>query len=223
MDDFNWQRMRRRVRAWFARHQRSSLPWRESKNPYYIWISEIMLQQTTVATVQSYFDRFIATFPTVEHLARADEGEVLKLWEGLGYYSRARNILKTARQVVEQRDAVFPNEVDELIKLPGIGRYTAGAIASIAFDKRAPIVEANTLRLYSRLLGYQEDPRSKAGQDLLWKFAEDILPAKEIGHFNLALMDIGSLVCKPLEPNCEKCPLQLDCRLCTTIAGSDTP
>ncbi|MCA9039362.1 MAG: A/G-specific adenine glycosylase [Planctomycetaceae bacterium] len=212
MDDFNWQRMRRRTRNWFEQHQRSTLPWRDSQNPYYVWISEIMLQQTTVATVRSYFDRFIQAFPTVHDLARAEEAEVLKLWEGLGYYSRARNLLKAAQQLVAETDGCFPSSPEELQKLPGIGRYTAGAIASIAFDERAPIVEANTLRLYSRLLAYTGDPRSKQGQDQLWQFAEQVLPRKEIGNFNLAMMDIGSLVCKPTEPNCPECPLQTDCR-----------
>ncbi|QDU81301.1 A/G-specific adenine glycosylase [Polystyrenella longa] len=212
MDEFNWQRMRRRTRSWFQKHQRATLPWRESQNPYYIWVSEIMLQQTTVATVRSYFERFIKAFPTVHDLAKAEEAAVLKLWEGLGYYSRARNLRKAAQQLVEESDGVFPSEPQDLQKLPGIGRYTAGAIASIAFNLRAPIVEANTLRLYSRLLAYKGDPRSKAGQDLLWKFAEDVLPNKDVGNFNLAMMDIGSLVCKPVAPNCPGCPLQMDCR-----------
>ena len=215
-DEFNWQRLRRRTRRWFEVHQRATLPWRESQNPYYVWVSEIMLQQTTVATVRSYFDRFINTYPTVHDLANGDEADVLKLWEGLGYYSRARNLLKAARQLVAEHDGHFPRDVDELLRLPGIGRYSAGAIASIAFDERAPIVEANTLRLYSRLLAFEGDPRSKRGQDLLWQFAEQVLPNNKVGEFNLAMMDIGSLVCKPAEPDCPKCPLQQDCRAFAT-------
>jgi A/G-specific adenine glycosylase len=171
-----------------------------------------MLQQTTVAAVVPYFERFLARFPTVHDLADAEESEVLRLWEGLGYYSRARNIHKAAKAVVEHYDGVFPNSLDKLQELPGIGRYTAGAIASFAFDQRAPIVEANTLRLYSRLLGYDGDPRSKEGQQILWLFAESILPAKQPGRFNQALMELGASDCSPREPACEQCPVSGYCR-----------
>jgi len=212
LDDFNWSRMRRGLRAWFARAGRKELPWRQTSDPYRIWISEIMLQQTTVATVGPYFERFLTAFPTVERLAQAEQNEVLRLWEGLGYYSRARNIHKAAQYITEELDGQFPESVEELQKLPGVGRYTAGAIASFAFGKQAPIVEANTLRLYSRLLGYEGDPRSKEGQNLLWQFAEDVLPKKDPGDFNLALMDLGSLVCVPGQPDCQSCPLRRDCR-----------
>jgi A/G-specific adenine glycosylase len=152
------------------------LPWRETRDPYRIWISEIMLQQTTVVAVVPYFERFLKRFPTLADLAAADEHDVLRLWEGLGYYSRARNLHRAAKRVVAELGGHFPSDVAELTKLPGIGRYTAGAIASFAFDRRAPIVEANTLRLYCRLLGFRGDPRSAAGQRLLWSFAEHILP-----------------------------------------------
>lgn len=150
-------RLRRNLSRWYAANGRE-LPWRATHDPYRIWISEIMLQQTTVAAVIPYFERFLEQFPTVEVLAAADENEVLRMWEGLGYYSRARNIHRTARQLVAERKGTFPHDAVELQQLPGIGRYTAGAIASFAFDERAPIVEANTLRLYSRLLGYDGDP-----------------------------------------------------------------
>ena len=175
LDSSEFASLRRRLIRWYERHARD-LPWRHTTDPYRVWISEIMLQQTTVAAVVPYFQRFLTRFPTVRDLAAADENDVLRLWEGLGYYSRARNLRKAAQVIVSEHEGVFPCEVDVLQKLPGIGRYTAGAIASFAFDRRAPIVEANTLRLYCRLLGYADDPRSAVGQQALWSLAEAILP-----------------------------------------------
>jgi A/G-specific adenine glycosylase len=202
---------RRSLLRWYAAHARD-LPWRRTADPYRVWISEIMLQQTTVTAVVPYYERFLARFPTVQSLAAANVEDVLRLWEGLGYYSRARNIHRTARQVTEERDGLFPADVHALQSLPGIGRYTAGAIASFAFDRRAPIVEANTLRLYSRLLGYRGDPRSAEGQQLLWAFAEQVLPAKRPGRFNQALMELGATVCTPAQPACDACPVRSFCR-----------
>ena len=205
------QRLRRKLIAWYEKAARE-LPWRESRDPYRIWISEIMLQQTTVAAVVPYFERFLKQFPDLESLANAQEAEVLKLWEGLGYYSRARNIWKAARKLWEESGGSFPKQASELQKLPGIGRYTAGAIASFAFDQRAPILEANTQRLYSRLLGYAGDPRSADGQRALWRFAEEILPRSSPGRLNQALMELGSQVCTPAEPNCPACPIKTECK-----------
>ncbi len=176
-----------------------------------MWISEIMLQQTQVATVRDYFTRFVAAFPNVESLATSNETEVLRLWEGLGYYRRARQLHAAAMKVVEEHSGEFPHELDALQSLPGIGRYTAGAIASIAFNKRAPIVEANTVRLFSRLIGYTGETTSAAGQRTLWQFAEEILPQKDVARFNQALMELGSLVCTPAEPKCHECPLASVC------------
>src|SRR5437868_1130962 len=156
------QLLRRRLLAWYATHKRD-LPWRRSRDPYGVWISEIMLQQTQVATVGEYFARFIRTFPDVHQLAAADEGAVLREWEGLGYYRRARQLHAAARQIVAQHGGIFPSDPIELRQLPGIGRYTAGAIASIAFDRRASILEANTIRLLSRLIGYRGNPHSLSG------------------------------------------------------------
>ncbi len=170
-----------------------------------------MLQQTTVVAVKPYFARFLARFPTVEALAEAPIEDVLRQWEGLGYYSRARNLHRAAQVIVQEHGRVFPPSVDALHDLPGVGRYTAGAIASFAYDIRAPIVEANTLRLYCRLLGYDGDPRSKAGQTLLWEFAETILPTREAGAFNHAVMDLGATVCRPSDPDCANCPLTSCC------------
>ncbi|QDT66597.1 A/G-specific adenine glycosylase [Calycomorphotria hydatis] len=204
------RRFRRGVRQWYDAHGRM-LPWRKSHDPYRIWISEIMLQQTTVAAVIPYFERFLSAFPTVEKLAAAEQTDVLKLWEGLGYYSRARNLHATAQTIVSEMSGVFPQQAEELIKLKGVGRYTAGAIASFAFDEPAPIVEANTQRLYSRILGETGDPKSTAVQRRLWEFAELIVPPKEPGKFNQALMEIGSQVCSIEAPQCPTCPVRSCC------------
>jgi A/G-specific adenine glycosylase len=209
------QSLRRRLLAWYAKNARE-LPWRQSRDPYRVWISEIMLQQTQVATVRDYFTRFIRAFPNVRRLAAADEQQVLRQWEGLGYYRRARQLHAAAQRIVREHGGRFPRSPEELRKLPGIGRYTAGAIASIAFDQRAPILEANTIRLLSRLIGYREDPLAAAGQQLLWQVAEDILPQKNVGQFNQALMEVGSLICTPSEPKCHECPLS---SLCASFAA----
>ena len=203
--------LRRAVQRWAGQHGRD-LPWRDIRDPYRVWISEIMLQQTTVAAVKPYYERFLTHFPDVFALAAADEADVLRLWEGLGYYSRARNLHRGARQLVTQWQGVFPQDVVALQTVPGIGRYTAGAIASFAYGMRAPIVEANTLRLYARLLGYEGDPRGAAGQKVLWSFAETILPSTETGRFNQTLMDLGATVCTPQAPACPVCPVRVHCR-----------
>ncbi|MEN6450834.1 MAG: A/G-specific adenine glycosylase [Thermoguttaceae bacterium] len=211
LPDADWFRLlRRRLLAWYARHARA-LPWRGSQDPYAVWLSEIMLQQTQVETVIGYFDRFLAAFPTVEALARADEEDVLRLWEGLGYYRRARQLHRAAGIVAQEHGGRFPRDPAVVRRLPGIGRYTAGAILSIAFDDRQPIIEANTLRLWCRLLGYDGDPRSAAGQGLLWAAAEAVLPRRGAGRINQALMDLGSLICTPRAPRCEECPAANGC------------
>jgi A/G-specific adenine glycosylase len=170
-----------------------------------------MLQQTTVAAVKPYFERFLKAFPTVEKLAAADETQVLRLWEGLGYYRRARGLHAAAKQIVAEHASQFPSDVSTLQTLPGIGRYTAGAIASIAFGERAPILEANTIRLLARLLAYPDDPTKSAGQKLLWATAEEILPRTNVAEFNQALMELGSLVCTPANPKCDACPVKQNC------------
>lgn len=210
--DRNWlRRLRRNLRSWYQANARE-LPWRSTSDPYRIWISEIMLQQTTVAAVIPYFHRFFQRFPKVETLAEAEESEVLRYWEGLGYYSRARNIHKTSQQIVDVHAGRFPDQVETLTQLPGIGRYTAGAISSFAFDQPAPIVEANTKRLYSRLLGLQGDLRTSERQQALWEFAEQLLPRKAPGQFNQALMELGGTICSINDPGCETCPIRSCCR-----------
>ena len=171
-----------------------------------------MLQQTTVAAVVPYFERFVAEFPDVTSLASANVDDVLRLWEGLGYYSRARNLHKAALMIEQRHGGVFPRDTESLQALPGIGRYTAGAIASFAFDQAAPIVEANTERLYARLIALADDVRSTTSQRTLWGFAGAIVPKTRPGDFNQALMDIGSQICRPQEPDCPQCPLNTCCK-----------
>lgn len=209
------QRLRRHLLAWYADHARD-LPWRKSRDPYRVWLSEIMLQQTQVVTVRDYFERFVAALPDVHALAAADERQVLRLWEGLGYYRRARQLHAAAQMIVAEHGGRFPTDVATLQSLPGIGRYTAGAIASIAFDQRAAILEANTVRLLSRLIAYRGDPLKTAGQRILWQTAEDILPQRNVAQFNQATMELGSLVCTPNEPHCGECPLN---SLCAAFAA----
>ncbi|MCE9548379.1 MAG: A/G-specific adenine glycosylase, partial [Planctomycetia bacterium] len=211
-----WRRaLRARLRTWFRRAARP-LPWRQNRDPYRVWLSEIMLQQTQVRTVEAYFERFVAALPTIDSLAAADVERVLRLWEGLGYYRRARQLHRAAGQIVRDHGGRFPEDVAAVRRLPGIGRYTAGAILSISFDQAQPIVEANTLRLYARLLAYRGDPTRAAGQQLLWRFAAAILPQRHAGEFNQALMELGSLVCLPRAPRCNECPLR---SLCPTAAA----
>ena len=201
---------RRRIISWYAEHARS-LPWRGTVDPYRIWVSEIMLQQTTTKTVEGYFDRFIERFPTVRDLALAELDQVNRLWEGLGYYRRCAQMHHAAREIVSRFDGVFPDRPDDVRRLPGIGRYTAGAILSIAFDRREPILEANTIRLYARLTGLRADPTQRAANEMLWDFAERILPKKNVGRFNQALMDLGSMICSAKCPRCAECPLTAFC------------
>lgn len=220
-------RFRRELVGWYAAQARP-LPWRASRDPYAIWISEVMLQQTTVAAVVPYFERFLARFPTVQSLAEAPEQELLRVWEGLGYYSRARNLQRAARTIVAPEAegglaGQFPQTVEGWTALPGIGRYTAGAIVGFAFDTPAPIVEANTLRLYARLMGYADDPRSARGQRLLWDFAERIVPQESPGQFNQALMELGSLVCRPVDPDCRDCPVNSCCRALAEGTQAEIP
>jgi A/G-specific adenine glycosylase len=195
------------------------LPWRGTSDPYAVWVSEIMLQQTQVATVTRYYSRFLRRFPTATSLAQANEQEVLRYWEGLGYYRRARQMHQAAQVIASQYGGKFPTDAETLRSLPGIGRYTAGAILSIAMDARQAILEANTVRLYSRLIAYDGEVATGAGQRLLWRTAESLLSRRGCGEFNQALMELGSRVCTPRVPDCEHCPAM---RLCPTFAGGLT-
>jgi A/G-specific adenine glycosylase len=206
----------KRLLVWYDRHRRN-LPWRlptgsaAALDPYHVLVSEAMLQQTQVATVIPYFHRFLERFPTLQSLAQADEQEVLRAWQGLGYYSRARNLQAAARRVIQEHDGAIPRTVDALLRLPGIGRYTAGAVASIAFDCRAPIVDGNVARVVCRLDRIESDPREKPTQELLWQRATEILPKRRCGDFNSALMELGATVCTPRNPKCLLCPVREHC------------
>jgi A/G-specific adenine glycosylase len=207
----------RRLLLWYRRHRRD-LPWRlplgkiGHPSPYHVLVSEAMLQQTQVATVIPYFHRFIENFPTIESLAQADAQQVLRLWQGLGYYSRARNLHKAAQQIVANFNATVPSKLEDLLNLPGVGRYTAGAISSIAFGRREPILDGNVARVLCRLYCIQEDPRSKSTNEKLWKLAEQILPKKHLSDFNSALMELGALICTPRSPKCLICPVRQHCK-----------
>lgn len=201
-----------RLLAWFDRHARD-LPWRKTRDLYRIWVSEIMLQQTQVATVIPYYERFLAAFPGVKELAAAPEQQVLRLWEGLGYYRRARQMHAAAQKIAAEFGGRFPETHDAVRSLPGVGRYTVGAILSIGRDQRLPILEANTIRVLSRLAAFRGDTTQTAGQKFLWAVAEKLLPSERCGAFNQALMELGSEVCTPKSPSCDCCPLT---RLCPT-------
>jgi A/G-specific adenine glycosylase len=206
-----WRRsLAAKLLAWFDGEARD-LPWRRTRDLYAIWVSEIMLQQTQVATVIAYWERFLARFPDVASLAAADEQEVLRLWEGLGYYRRARQLHAAARTIVAEHSSRFPTTYTAVRELPGIGRYTAGAILSIGQDARLPILEANTIRVLSRLTAFRNDPLKAAGQKHLWSVAEAILPSKRVGAFNQALMELGSEICTARSPDCEHCPVAALC------------
>ena len=188
------------------------MPWRStSPEPYHVWLSEIMLQQTQVQAVISYYTRFLAAYPSINDLAAAPLGDVIKLWEGLGYYSRARNLHKTAQIISSEWDGQFPRSVEDLMTLPGIGRYTAGAIASIAFGATAPVLDGNVIRVYARLTDLADDVTKSATKKQLWSLAEDWLPADRTGDYNQALMDLGRLVCRPRNPDCAACPISAQC------------
>lgn len=198
--------------AWYDRSARV-LPWRENPTPYRVWVSEIMLQQTRVEAVKPYYERFLSELPTIEALAAADEEQLLKLWEGLGYYNRVRNMQKAARQVMELYSGEFPNTFEEIRKLPGIGDYTAGAISSIAFGIARPAVDGNVLRVTSRVTASYDDIQSPAVKKRTEEEITKLIPKDRAGDFNQSLMELGATVCLPNgEPLCEECPLQHICK-----------
>ena len=202
--------LRRRLLEWFARHRRD-LPWRRDRDPYRIWVSEVMLQQTTVATVIPRFQQFLNDFPTLHDLARADEQDVLRAWSGLGYYRRARDLHRSARWLVVHQDGELPDDPAIWERLPGVGRYILGAVLSQAFDRRLPIVEANSQRVLCRLFGQRGDPKSGSVKKWLWQAATSILPRTKCGDFNQAMMELGALICTPTSPKCDECPLAKCC------------
>src|SRR5512142_2328270 len=200
-------RFARRLLDWYNGNKRS-LPWRGRKDPYAIWVSEIMLQQTRVEAVKPYYRRWMKRFPSVAALARASERDVLKCWEGMGYYARARNLRAAARLVMQIHGGRLPKSLAELRSLPGIGRYTAGAIASIAFGWDEPTLDGNIRRVLARVFNVREPADAPAGQEKLWALAAGHLPKGHAGDYNQALMDLGATVCLPVGPRCRVCPVR---------------
>ncbi len=208
-------RMRNRIAhvllLWFRANARD-LPWRRNRTPYTAWLAEIILQQTRVDQGVPYFERFLEAFPNVQALAAASEDQVLKCWEGLGYYSRARNLHGAANYIVKHRDGQFPRTASEWMKLPGIGRYTAGAIASMAFGERTPVLDGNVIRVLARVFDIPDCTDDSKAREELWRIAESLVPKNEPGAFNEAIMELGALVCLPRGPSCCECPLRRMCR-----------
>lgn len=197
--------------AWYRRAARD-LPWRGTLDPYAIWVSEVMLQQTRVDTVIPYYERFMERWPTVSELAGASLDDVLQAWSGLGYYRRARQLHAAATEVVQQHGGQFPATAKGLLALTGIGRYTAGAVSSIAFGECAPVVDGNVIRVLSRVYELRDDMRSSRGQKKVWAHAGELVPRHAPGDFNQALMELGATVCRPRRADCEACPIQSSCR-----------
>jgi A/G-specific adenine glycosylase len=196
---------------WYSRKGRD-LPWRQTRDPYAILVSEFMLQQTQVATVLPCYNEWLKRFPNLATLARASEGNVLHAWQGLGYYARARNLRAAAKAIIARHHGRFPKSIGQMQQLPGIGKYTAHAIATFAFDQPVPIVEANTARVLTRLTNLRIPIDSAAGRKILWNRAAQLLPKRGAAHFNSALIDLGALVCSPRKPKCQICPVKKFCR-----------
>ena len=205
------QQFAQQVLDWYQRFGRKTLPWQHEKTPYKVWLSEVMLQQTQVATVIPYFERFMARFPTVTDLAAAPLDEVLHLWTGLGYYARARNLHKAAQQVVNLHGGQFPQTFDEVAALPGVGRSTAGAILSLSLGQHFPILDGNVKRVLARYCAIDGWPGKKEVEKKLWDVSEQVTPAQGVSQFNQAMMDIGAMVCTRSKPKCELCPVNPGC------------
>lgn len=211
------------ILSWFDQHGRKNLPWQSERTAYRVWLSEVMLQQTQVATVIPYFERFTERFPTVQDLAKADIDEVLHLWTGLGYYARARNLHKCAQTVCQQYQGSFPKTVEALEQLPGIGRSTAGAVLSISQDSYAPILDGNVKRFLARLHCVPGWPGTGAVQKQLWLLAEHYTPETRCADYTQAVMDLGAMVCTRRNPLCDQCPLQPHCAAHSTASQHDFP
>lgn len=212
----------KRILDWYIENRRD-LPWRKSRNPYNIWISEIMLQQTRVDTVIEYYNRFMQHFTDLRSLAEAPEEEVLTLWKGLGYYSRARNLHKAAKQIVEQYGGEFPGKLEEVRELPGVGAYTAGAIMSIAYNQPCPAVDGNVLRVVSRLEGLEEDIGKETVKKTVTDIVARMMSQEAAGDFTQAMMELGALVCVPGVPRCDQCPVRSLCNAFLTGRQEELP
>lgn len=202
--------LQKKLLRWFSQHQRD-VPWRRTRDPYRIWISEVMLQQTQTAKVMPYYRHFLERFPTLQALAHATLSAVLKSWEGLGYYARARNVHRAARYLLQHRQGKLPRAYDELLQVPGIGPYTAAALVSIAFDRPHPVVDGNVERVLSRLFCVDMPAKDKTGRKVIARLAQNLLPAGKARWWNQAIMELGALICRPRRPRCPECPLQGYC------------
>jgi len=211
IDSRERQLVRRRLRSWYSRRRRD-LAWRRTKDPYAVLVSEVMLQQTTVRVVEPYFLRFMERYPDVRSLARSSEEDVLSIWSGLGYYRRARNLRHAARMIEDDHGGSFPTDERSVRQLPGVGRYTAGAVLSIAFDAPLPVLDGNVARVLSRLFAVPGDPRSAGTSRRLWELAAGLVPQRGAGDHNQSLMELGALVCLPANPRCDECPVESACR-----------
>ena len=211
------------VLDWFERHGRKDLPWQQDPTPYRVWVSEIMLQQTQVAVVIPYYERFMQRFPDVEPLALASQDDVLAHWAGLGYYSRARNLHKTAQLLTEQYEGIFPETVDAIQALPGIGRSTAGAILSLSQNHSHPILDGNVKRVLARRFAIQGWPGTGGVLKVLWNLSEQLTPLRRAARYNQAMMDLGATLCTRSKPGCGRCPLQADCEAHALGRQSDFP
>jgi A/G-specific adenine glycosylase len=216
------RRLHASLLAWYDRSHRD-LPWRQTSDPYAVWLSEVMLQQTRVETVIPYFDRFLRELPTVLALAEAPEEAVMRLWSGLGYYRRARLLHEGARQIVRERQGCFPDTAARLADVPGIGRYTAGAIASIAFGERAALVDGNVARVLARLFAVEEDVRGAPGLRRIWALADTLVPGSRAGDWNQGLMELGATTCTPRAPRCPACPVRSCCEARARGLEADLP
>lgn len=207
----NSKEFSQRVLAWFDQHGRKDLPWQQDRSPYRVWVSEIMLQQTQVATVIPYFEAFVFRFPSLAQLADATLDDVLSLWSGLGYYARGRNLHRAAQRVRDEFDGDFPQNFEQVLALPGIGRSTAGAILSLAFDQRHPILDGNVKRVLARCFAVAGWPGETAVANQLWAYSEQFTPGRRVADFNQAMMDLGAGVCARSRPRCGECPLSTMC------------
>ncbi len=214
--------LQKKLLKWYEEEKRE-MPWRNNLDPYRILVSEFMLQQTQVKTVIPYFERWMQSFPTLKKLAQAQEAMILKHWEGLGYYSRARNLKKTAQIILQEHSGKVPDSMEEILKLPGVGRYTAGAILSIAFGKKVPVLDGNVKRVLSRLFLLKENGSNRKSEDLLWQTMQNLLPETNSGNFNQAFMELGATVCLPQNPLCLLCPLKNNCQAKKTGQQSQYP
>ena len=210
--------MQKQLIQWYQQNKRD-FPWRKDQNPYHIWISEIMLQQTTTETVIPYYERFLENFPTIEALASASLEEVYKMWEGLGYYRRAKHLHESAQIIVEKYQGKFPYEYNDILSLKGIGEYTAGAISSIAYGKQVPAVDGNVLRIISRYYLLKENIAETKVQKKIYQIVQELILNQDASAFNQGMMDLGATICKPVHPLCSRCPIQKECLAFKNLYG----